>query len=384
MKNRDEVVSILGRDVSVCDSTLMAGELAPGVIFSDIEKYRIAKMLDDAGVPQIECGMPAMGEDERRVVKHIANMGLKASVSVWSRALAQEVELCMGCDADSICLSMSTSDVEIESKLKKSRIWVIEQIKESVQLAKENGMYVICAAEDASRAELMFLIEFAKAAKEAGADRIRYCDTIGREDPFTTMERVSTIKNLVGIDVEIASRNDFGMATANSLAAIKGGARFVCSTMLGIGERAGYTATEEIVMSAEKLISKRTGINTTALKPLAEFIARTIDVPIAPNKPFMGSSCFAYETGMFSEPQRYEPYEPECIGVNREIVIGKRSGIKMVASLLMSNGIEIDRETAEKLTIAVRRAVTENHRSLTAEEVMFLYNDLKNGVNTFE
>lgn len=380
---------MLNRDVAVCDTTLRDGEQAAGIVFANIEKYKIAQMLDDAGVPQIECGIPAMGGDEKIAIKHMAHMGLNASILGWNRATVHDVDSSLDCDVDSVALSMSASDIHIENKLRKTRQWVLEQVQESVQHAADHGLYISCNAEDASRADLMFLIDFAKTAKDAGASRIRYCDTIGREDPFTAFERINTLIKLVGIDVEMHTHNDFGMANANAVAGIKAGAKVVSTTVMGIGERSGNTALEEIVMTCHHLLNKQTGIDPLKLKPLAEFVSKAADRPIWPSKPFLGSNCFAHEAGIHTDGiiknhSNYEPYDPEEVGLTRSIVIGKHSGSKTLINDLQKRGVVLAPEQAEQLLMSVRRASISLHRSLTSDELFFLYTDMINNIDTFD
>ena len=387
--SKDVVLKKLDRQVVICDTTLRDGEQTAGVVFANIEKYRIAQMLDDAGVPQIECGIPVMGGDEKIAIKHIAHMGLDASILGWNRANVNDVNASIDCDVDSVALSMSSSDIHIEHKLKKSREWVLEQVTESVQYAADHGFYISCNAEDASRADLMFLIAFAKAAKEAGASRIRYCDTIGREEPFTAEERVRTIIRLVGIDVEMHTHNDFGLANANSLAGVKAGAKFISTTVGGLGERAGNTALEEIVMTCHHLLKMDTGIDTRKLKPLAEFVSHASGRPIHISKPMLGSNCFAHEAGIHADgvlksSQNYEPYDPAEMGLERKIIIGKHSGSKTLIADLANRGIELSKDDAEKLLVMTRRAAVDLHRSVTSDELLYLYTELKKSNDPFD
>ncbi len=379
----------VSRDVVVCDTTLRDGEQTAGIVFSNIEKYRIAQLLDEAGVPQIECGIPAMGGDEKKAVRHIAHMGLDASILGWNRADINDINSSIDCDVDSVAISMSSSDIHIENKLKKSRQWVLDKITESVSYAADHGLYISCNAEDASRADLMFLIDFAKAAKQAGASRIRYCDTIGREDPFTCYERVRTIINLVGIDIEMHTHNDFGMATANCMAGVKAGAKFMSTTVMGVGERSGNAPLEETVMACKHLFKRDTGIDTTKLRPLAEYVAVAANRPIHKAKPFLGSNCFAHEAGIHTDGVlkshvNYEPYDPEEVGLERSIVIGKHSGRNTIVTYLAEKGVELDHEKAATLLEIVRKASVEMHRSMTPEELYALYKDMEAGVDIFD
>ena len=382
MRTKEEVLKILDRRVVICDTTLRDGEQTAGIVFANIEKYRIARMLDDAGVRQIEAGIPAMGGDEKAAVKHIAHMGLDASVLGWNRADIGDINSSISCDVDSVAISMSSSDIHIQNKIRKSREWVLEKISETVQYAADHGLYISCNAEDASRADLGFLTEFAKTAKEAGAMRLRYCDTIGREDPFIAYDRVKKIIDTAGIDIEMHMHDDFGMANANTLAGIKAGAKFASTTVMGIGERSGNTALEEIVMACKHLLNIDTGIDTLKLKPLAEFVSLASGRPIYVSKPFLGANCFAHEAGIHTDGiikdhRNYEPYDPEEIGLERSIIIGKHSGRSTLVSDLAKRGIELDDDTAALLLESVRNASVCLKRPITSDELFMLYGDLK-------
>jgi homocitrate synthase NifV len=390
MKTTDEVYNILNKnDVCVCDTTLRDGEQTAGIVFSNIEKYRIAQLLDDAGVQQIEAGIPTMGADEKKAVKHIARMKLNASVLGWNRANIEDINTSIDCGVDSVAISMSSSDIHIEHKLRKSREWVLEQVRESVEHAKSHGMYISCNAEDASRADMDFLIQFAQTAKEAGAGRLRYCDTIGREDPFRCFARVKKIIETVGIDVEMHTHNDFGMATANCLAGVRAGARFLSTTVMGIGERSGNTPLEEIVMSCKHLLNMSTGIDPIKLKPLAEFVSVASGREIYVSKPFLGANCFAHEAGIHADgiikdAKNYEPYEPEEVGLERKIVIGKHSGRNTIVTDLSNRGITLDDQDAVDLLERVRRGAVKLHRSISSDELYVMYLDMKAGEDPFD
>lgn len=390
MKTYDEVGKILKKyDVIACDTTLRDGEQTAGIVFSNVEKYRIAQLMDDAGVPQIEAGIPTMGADEKKAVRHIAHMGLKASVLGWNRADIRDIDTSIDCDVDSVAISMSSSDIHIANKLKKSREWVLDKISESVQHAKDHGLYVSCNGEDASRADMDFLIKFAQTAKDAGADRFRYCDTIGRETPANCYDRVKKIIDTVGIEVEMHTHNDFGMATANCMAGIAAGAKFASTTVMGIGERAGNAPLEEVVMACKHLYGKSTGIEPLKLRPLAEFVSVAAGRPIHPAKPFLGSNCFAHEAGIHADgiikdAQNYEPYDPAEVGLTRSIVIGKHSGRNTLVTKLGEKGITLGDEDAAVLLDWVRRYAVRLHRNISAEELVALYRDMKAGNDPFD
>ncbi|MFA6800194.1 MAG: homoaconitate hydratase, partial [Candidatus Methanomethylophilaceae archaeon] len=183
MRTKEDITQALSGRLNVCDTTLRDGEQTAGIVFSNLEKYKIAQMLDRAGVQQIEAGIPTMGTDEKMAVRHIAHMGLNASILGWNRADINDINTSIDCGVDSVAISMSASDIHIDHKLKKDRQWVLDKVYEAVSYAKGHGFYISCNGEDSTRADIDFLVEFVKTAKEAGADRFRYCDTIGREQP---------------------------------------------------------------------------------------------------------------------------------------------------------------------------------------------------------
>ncbi len=389
MRNKEDITQALSGRLNVCDTTLRDGEQTAGIVFSNLEKYKIAQMLDRAGVQQIEAGIPTMGTDEKMAVRHIAHMGLNASILGWNRADINDINTSIDCGVDSVAISMSASDIHIDHKLKKDRQWVLDKIYEAVSYAKDHGFYISCNGEDSTRADIDFLIEFVKTAKEAGADRFRYCDTIGREQPFSTYERIHRIISETGMDVEMHMHDDFGMATANCIAGIHAGARFASTTVMGIGERSGNSPLEEVVMSSKHLFGIDSGIDTKQLRDLSIFVSKASGRPIEVAKPFLGSNCFAHEAGIHADgiikdAINYEPYDPAEVGLERKLVIGKHSGRNTLITVLAEMGVSIDKDMASALLDIVRRASVQMHRSISHEELFSLYEDMQNKTNIFD
>jgi len=290
-----------GRKITIVDTTLRDGEQTAGVVFANHEKLRIAKMLDELGVHQIEAGIPVMGGDEEKAIRAICQAGLKASIMGWNRPVIKDIETSIACGVDAVAISISTSDIHIEHKLKSTREWVLEQMVQACEFAKKEGMYVSVNAEDASRSDMEFLLQFARAAKEAGADRLRYCDTVGILDPFTAYENVKTIIERAGIEVEMHTHNDFGMATANALAGVRAGANFIGVTICGLGERAGNAPLEEIVMALKHLFKYDLGFKTEMLVEAAEYVSRASGRELPAWKAIVGSNMFAHESGIHAD-----------------------------------------------------------------------------------
>ncbi|KLU62597.1 2-isopropylmalate synthase [Peptococcaceae bacterium CEB3] len=371
----------MSKDLKIVDTTLRDGEQTAGVVFSNQEKLRIARLLDELGVDQIEAGIPVMGGDEQRAIRDIVNMGLKASIMGWNRAVISDIESSLACGVDAVAISISTSDIHIEHKLMTTRAAVLERMVKATEFAKGQGVYISVNAEDASRTEMDFLIEFAREAKKAGADRLRYCDTVGINDPFTTYERIKTLTERVGIDVEMHTHNDFGMATANALAGIKAGATHVGVTVNGLGERAGNAALEEVVMALKVLWEADLNFATTRFREVSEYVARASGRQLPAWKAIVGTNMFAHESGIHADgalknPLTYEVFKPEDVGLERQIVIGKHSGTAAIKAKFSEYGKEISNEEAEELLKRVRAMAVDMKRSLFDKELVYIFEDM--------
>ncbi|ACK42902.1 MULTISPECIES: homocitrate synthase [Dictyoglomus] len=367
-------------EIKIVDTTLRDGEQTAGVVFSKAEKLQIARMLDEIGVHQIEAGIPVMGGDEEEAIKAIVKAGLKASIMGWNRAVISDIEASLRCGVDAVAISISTSDIHIKYKLKKTREWVLESMVKATEFAKKHGVYISVNAEDASRTDMDFLLQFAKAAKEAGADRLRYCDTVGIMEPFTMYEVIKTIIEKVGIPVEMHTHNDFGMATANALAGVRAGATYVGVTVNGLGERAGNAALEEVVMALKYIYNIDVGIKTYKLRELSEYVAKASQRELPVNKAIVGKNIFAHESGIHADgvikyPKTYEVFSPEEVGGERQIVIGKHSGTHALIRKFQEYGITLSEEDAQELLKKVRALAVELKRPLFDKELMYLYQD---------
>ncbi|MDK2985687.1 MAG: homocitrate synthase NifV [Clostridia bacterium] len=368
------------RKIIWVDTTLRDGEQTAGVVFAHEEKLRIAKLLDMVGVDQLEAGIPVMGEEEVRTMKAIVKLGLKASIMAWNRAVIKDIAKSISCGVDAVAISIATSDLHIQHKLRSTREKVLEQMVKSVEFAKKEGMYVSVNAEDASRTDFDFLVKFGTLAKQAGADRLRFCDTIGKLDPFTTYERVKKLKEKLDMDIEMHTHNDFGMATANALAGIRAGATHVGVTVNGLGERAGNAALEEVAMALKHIEGQNPGLKTEMFRELCEYVARASGRTLPAWKAVVGTNMFAHESGIHADgalkhPETYEVFNPAEVGLERRIVVGKHSGTATIVNKLAEYGYQINKEDAQELLKKVRATAVSLKRSLTDKELLFLYHD---------
>src|SRR5512138_1833481 len=344
-----------GKNLIIDDTTLRDGEQTAGVSFTLKEKLTIARMLDSMGVRELECGIPAMGEDERQSIRALVDLGLSARLITWNRAVKSDIDASLACGVTAVDLSLSVSDVMIRNKLGKSREWVREQLKKALGYAKEHDLYVSIGGEDSSRADLNFLAELMGIAKGMGADRFRFCDTLGILDPFTMYEKVLALRSAVpGLDIEVHTHDDLGMATANAIAGLKAGARFVNTTVNGLGERAGNAALEEVVMGLKHACGIDTGIDTHRFREMSLFVAKASHRPLPVSKAVVGERVFAHESGLHADgvikdPRNYEGFDPAEVGLARSIVVGKHSGTGGLIERYRSMGIAIDRTRAVAL-----------------------------------
>ncbi|MBS5597138.1 homocitrate synthase [Peptostreptococcus sp.] len=373
--------NINGRELKFVDTTLRDGEQTAGVVFANSEKIMIAEMLSDLGINQLEVGIPTMGGDEKDAIKQIVKKNLKSSIMAWNRAVVSDIEQSIDCGVDAVAISISVSDIHIQNKLKTSREWVIENMVKATEFAKKNGLYVSVNGEDASRADEDFLIEFIEAAKQAGADRFRFCDTVGVMDPFTIRNKIERIYNKTKFDIEMHTHNDFGMATANAIGGVLGGANYVGVTVNGLGERAGNAALEEVLMSLIHVLKCHSNIDTRRFKELSEYVSRASGRELPAWKAIVGSNMFRHESGIHADgalkdPKNYEAFDPSEVGLERQIVIGKHSGRAAVVNKFREYDIELDDEVSSRVLDVVRSTSVKLKRSLFDKELVFIYKDV--------
>jgi homocitrate synthase NifV len=360
--------------IRIIDTTLRDGEQTPGVAFTLEEKLAIALKLDAAGVHDIEVGTPAMGHEEKEAIRRVIALGLKAEIVTWNRALIGDVRHSLECGAKNIHVSLPVSDLMIAKKLGKNRAWVLESLRAAASFATEHGARLSVGMEDASRADELFVKEFARNAAWCGAKRLRWCDTVGIMEPFALRDKLAALASAVDIELEVHTHNDFGLATANAIAGVKAGAACIDTTVTGLGERAGNAPLEEVVMALKLILGLDTGVDTTMLRGLADYVSAAAQRPFPVWKSIIGEKVFAHESGIhvdgvIKDPSTYEPFAPELVGAKREIVIGKHSGSKAVLYRLRELGVVPSPAGESKMVKRIRAAAGNKKGGLTDAEL---------------
>jgi 2-isopropylmalate synthase len=346
------------KKISVLDSTLREGEQHPGVSFTIKQRIQIAWMLDYFGVDQIEIS-PVVSSDHKEAVKAIIKQGLKADIVSHGRALKEDIDVSLSCDAKWCAAYLGISDIHLKDKLRITREQAMERAVGTVEYAKSHGLKIRFTVEDGSRAEPEFLLKMCRAIEEAGVDRISLPDTVGIMRPVGMYNFVKKVRDAVDTPLDAHVHNDIGFAVANAFAACDAGVDQIHTTIDGIGERTGIPSLAEVSVALTFLYRSPNDFRLDMLQDLSRLIEDYTSIRPYDSKPIVGSSAYKHKAGthlaaILKNPAAYEPIPPRTVGNRRRIVFGELAG-KTGASYLMSIlGLEKDDKSAKAVALGLK------------------------------
>jgi len=381
--------------VYIWDETLREGVETPTVFLTYVERVKLAKLLDEAGVSIITVGFPALSEEEKNAVKKIANEGFQqASIAASARAVKSDIEACLDCGVKEIPIFTPFNGLNLQYRLKMSKEQVLKNTVECIEYAKRHGVTVDLVLEDASRTPLPDILQIFEAAVKAGADRLVIADTVGFLRPLSTRYLVFHVRDGLQkslkkeVPLSIHCHNDFGLATANTLAAVEEGVAYVHTCIVGFGERAGIAPLEEVVVALEILYNIDTGVNMKKLYRLAQQAEKSFALPIQFHKPIVGENAFSYEVdehvgGMLAHPLIYEPFPPEMIERETQFYIGRSGGRQLVEKRLETAGIKATPWQIEEIVRRIRsmqESLDKGGTQMTFYQIKKLMKELRKGL----
>jgi isopropylmalate/homocitrate/citramalate synthase len=356
----------LDAEVGLYDTTLRDGEQTVGIVLEPEQKLEIARALSDAGIRRIEAGFPRVSEDDFEAVRLIAAAGLEAEVWGFSRAVRGDVEALVELGVGATVIESPVSDLKLEA-YGLDRDEILRRVRDAVSYAVENGITVCYFGVDGTRADRAFLRRAYEAALEAGATELAVVDTLGIASPDAAYDLIGSVADL-GVPLHWHGHNDFGLATAAAVAAVRAGASWIHGTVNGMGERAGNANLAEIALALEALYGVRTGLKLDRVRAVSELTG----VGLEPWKPLFGENLFRRESGavasQFHDPPSIEPYSSDLVGAERSIVLGKKSGIDSIRLKCEELGLEIGEERQRELLAEVKRLGAQKRGLVTDEE----------------
>lgn len=382
----------LPKKVSIWDETLRDGEQTPGTFLTVEEKVELSKLLDEIGVKVIVPSYPAVSESEKRVVKALSRENLaNAKIAATARPKRADIDACLDCDVEEIPIFMSTSRILLKYSIRKNVEEATEMLVDAVTYARDHGVVVDFVAEDATRSYFDELIKICEAAISAGTDKIALADTLGVMRPASTKYLVGRVRDELTsrfnrkIPLSVHCHNDFGLASANTLAGVEEGVTYPHTCVNGYGERGGNASFEEVVISLELLYKVDTGIKLNRIYEVSQAFERIFGIPLSVHKPLIGDNSFRHESGihvyaLLRNKRTYEPFTPELIGRKTELFLGKGTGKHVVRYLLQAEGMEVSDDQLKEIVNEIKKKQEEQSKEIIRARFM----DVKEKMRTLQ
>jgi isopropylmalate/homocitrate/citramalate synthase len=355
------------------DTTLRDGEQTIGVVFPPQEKFEIACALSELGVGRIEAGFPRVSDEDSEAVKRILDADLKSEIWGFSRAVRADLDALIELGTRAVLIEISTSEIKMQA-YGFTRAKVLERAVDSVKHARDHGMRVCFFPVDGTRSDLGFLEEVFATAIEAGAEEVAVVDTIGASCPEAVERLVRTVKGWVGprVPVHFHGHNDFGLATASAIAAVRGGASWIQGTINGMGERAGNADIAEVALALKCLYNVPVELDLTKARKVSGIVQRAGRYHVDAWKPVVGENLFVRESGavasQFHMPAAIEPYSAELVSADRRIVLGKKSGLVSIELKAQELGLDVPEDKRAAVLAEVKAVAVRNRRLVSDEE----------------
>ncbi len=383
-KQTAEEGNLLGKKVTFHDSTLRDGEQAPGVVFSAAQKLEIAKKLDKAGIQYIEAGFPAISQAEADSVRAIATAGLDAKITCLCRAMEKDIDTAKACGVHGAIIEVPVSYTRLKYQFGWEEQDVIDKALRVSTYAKEQGLEVQLFMIDSARAHEEFLKNLITTTANSGVvDRLSAVDTNGCISPEGMGALVKKVASWTNVPIEVHCHNDFGMGVANAISSVKNGATSISTTLSALGQRAGNTSLEEVVMALTCLYGADTGINAKELYEVSTMVRELSSWSFPPNSPVVGKNLFTWEAGiptaaLMKNPFTVEPILPDLFGRTHTVAVGKKSGKANVLWKSKELGLTIADEDIDAVLAKVKQEATQLQRALTNEEFVAVTKDVTN------
>ena len=363
----------VGGKVGLYDTTLRDGEQTVGVVLDPRQKLEIARLLDELGIDRIEAGFPRVSQDDWDAVRLISEAGLDAEIWGFSRAVPADLEALVELGVNASVIESPISDLKLEA-IGVSREKMLGRITDAMRFAVEHGIHAAFFGVDSTRAQPDFYEQVYKSAVEAGANEVAVVDTLGIASPEAVADLVGRTVEWVGPDVPVHfhGHNDFGLATASAVAAVRAGARWVHGTINGMGERAGNANLGEVALTLHALYGVESNLRLDRAREVSERVRELSGYALEPWKPLTGETLFRRESGavasQFHDPSSIEPYSSELVRADRAIVLGKKSGLDSIRIKAEELGLDVPDERRAELLARVKELATRKRGLVSDDE----------------